>query len=243
MHPAGKVFMAIGVFILIGGVALIVIGGNNVEDFGEWDPEEKSAFSGTSGTTTFDYSGEDMIVMVRDNVRCDEFSMSMTNDTTDNFLTIECVEDGAHPIGWEDDPEGWYHMTTISYWDYNEGQYTIEANANYEIVPLWEVVGEEVGEAVGGLFQGAAGGMLVCCGGVVTIFGLILGLLVNNNQKTIIVQNGAMPGNTMMQANQTMVTQPVYQKSYAEVPVQPQTTMPQESTTSVWDQEEPKNPF
>ena len=184
-----------------------------------------------------------MIVMVRDNVRCDEFSMSMTNDTTDNFLTIECVEDGAHPIGWEDDPEGWYHMTTISYWDYNEGQYTIEANANYEIVPLWEVVGEEVGEAVGGLFQGAAGGMLVCCGGVVTIFGLILGLLVNNNQKTIIIQNGAMPGNTMMQANQTMVTQPVYQKSYAEVPVQPQTTMPQENTTSVWDQEEPKNPF
>ena len=235
--------MAIGVFVLIGGVVLMVIGGENIEDSGEWDPEEKSIFSGTSGSTTFDYSGEDVIVMVRDNVRCDEFSMSMTNDTIDNSLTIDCVEDGAQPIGWEDDPEGWYHMTTISYWDYNEGQYTIEANANYEIVPLWEVVGDELGEAVGGFFQGAAGVMLLCCGGVITAFGLILGLLVNNNQKTIIVQNGAMPGNTMMQANQTTVTQPVYQKSYADVPVQPQSTLPQEDAGAFWDQEQPKNPF
>ncbi len=235
--------MAIGVFVLVGGVVLMVIGGENIEDSGEWDPEKKSVFSGTSGTTTFDYSGEDMIVMVRDNVRCDEFSMSMTNDTIDNSLTIDCVEDGAQPIGWEDDPEGWYHMTTISYWDYNEGQYTIEANANYEIVPLWEVVEDELGEAVGGFFQGAAGVMLLCCGGVITAFGLILGLLVNNNQKTIIVQNGAMPGNTMMQANQTTVTQPVYQKSYADVPVQPQSTLPQEDAGAFWDQEQPKNPF
>ena len=221
----------------------MVIGGENIEDSGEWNPEKKSVFSGTSGTVTYDYSGEDMIVMVRDNVRCDEFSMSMTNDTIDNSLTIDCVEDGSQPIGWEDDPEGWYHMTTISYWDYNEGQYTIEANANYEIVPLWEVVEDELGEAVGGFFQGAAGVMLLCCGGVITAFGLILGLLVNNNQKTIIVQNGAMPGNTMMQANQTTVTQPVYQKSYADVPVQPQSTLPQEDAGAFWDQEQPKNPF
>ena len=235
--------MAIGVFVLIGGVALMVIGGNNVEDFGEWNPEEKSAFSGTSGTMTFDYNGDDMIVMVRDNVRCDEFSMSLTNDTSDNSLTVDCEEDGAYPIGWEDDPVGWYHMTTISSYDYNEGQYTIEANANYELVPLWEVVEDEIGEAVGGLFQGAAGGLLICCGGVISIFGLILGLLVNNNQKTIIVQNGAMPGNPMMQANQTMVTQPVYQKSYADVPVQPQTTMQQPQQEGFWNQDEPKNPF
>ena len=235
--------MAIGVFVLIGGVALMVIGGNNVEDFGEWNPEEKSAFSGTSGTMTFDYNGEDMIVMVRDDVRCDEFSMSMTNDTSDNSLTVDCEENGAYPIDWEDDPEGWYHMTTISSWDYNEGQYTIEANANYELVPLLEVLGDEIGEAVGGLFQGAAGGLLICCGGVISIFGLILGLLVNNNQKTIIIQNGAMPGNPMMQANQTMVTQPVYQKSYADVPVQPQTTMQEPQQEGFWNQDEPKNPF
>jgi len=235
--------MAIGVFVIIGGVVLMVIGGENIEDSGEWNPEKKSVFSGTSGTMTYDFSGEDMLVMVRDNVRCDEFSMSMTNDTSDNSLTIDCVEDGAQPSGWEDDPEGWYHMTTISYWDYNEGQYTIEANADYEIVPLWEVVGEELGEAVGGFFQGAAGVMLLCCGGVITAFGLILGLLVNNNQKTIIVQNGTMPGNTMMQANQTTVTQPVYQKSYADVPVQPQSTLPQEDAGAFWDQEQPKNPF
>ena len=243
MHPAGKIFMAIGVIVLLGGVGLMVIGGENIEDSGEWNPEKKSVFSGTSGTMTYDFNGDDMIVMVRDNVRCDEFSMSMTNDTSGNSLTIDCVEDGAQPIGWEDDPKGWYHMTTISYWDYNEGQYTIEANADYEIVPLWEIVGEELGEAVGGFMQGVAGFGVVCCGVVLAMFGLVLGLLVNNDQKTIIVQNGAMPGNTMMQANQTMLTQPVYQKSYADVPVQPQSTLPQEDAGAFWNQEEPKNPF
>ena len=67
-------------------------------------------------------------------------------------------------------------------------------------------------------------------------------MLFNNNQKTIIVQNGAMPGNTM-QVNQTTATQPVYQKSYADVPVQPQTTIQQPQQEGFWNQEEPKNPF
>ena len=86
--------------------------------------------------------------------------------------------------------------------------------------------------------------MGICCGVVVFAFGLILGLLVNNEQK-VIVQNTGMTMNnmTMQPSNQTTMTQPVYQKDYADVPVQPQTTMQQPQGDSFWSQEEPKNPF
>ncbi|HII50829.1 MAG TPA: hypothetical protein HA322_05815, partial [Candidatus Poseidoniaceae archaeon] len=70
---------------------------------------------------------------------------------------------------------------------------------------------------------------------------LILGLLVNNDQKTVIVQNGAMPSMTQY-TNQTMMTQPT--KEYADIPVQPQTTTTQQPQgEAFWDQEQPKNPF
>ena len=86
--------------------------------------------------------------------------------------------------------------------------------------------------------------MGVCCGVGIFGFGLILGLLVNNNQQKVIVQNTGMPmNNMMMQPNQTTMTQPVYQKNYADVPVQPQTTMQQPQGEGFWNQEEPKNPF
>lgn len=243
MHPVGKVFMGIGVFVILGGVLLMVVGGGNLEDSGQWNPEEKSDFSGSSGTSTFDYGGKDMIIMVRDNVRCDEFTITMSNSTSTIDLKEDCETDGQAPIGWEDDPSGWYHLASISSWEFSSGEYAIEASNEYEIVPMWQIIGEELGEAIGGFFQGAAGFMGVCCGIVVFAFGLILGLLANNEQK-VIVQNTGMPMNNMMtQANQTTMTQPVYQKNYADVPVQPQTTMQQPQGDNFWSQEEPKNPF
>ena len=35
MHTAGKIFIGIGIFVLLGGVLLMVIGGGNIEDAGE----------------------------------------------------------------------------------------------------------------------------------------------------------------------------------------------------------------
>ena len=245
MHPVGKVFMGVGVLVILGGVVLMVIGGENIDDSGEWNPVEKSDFSGSSGMSSYSYDGEDMIIMVRDNVRCDEFTITMSNSTDTIDLKDACEDNGKVPVGWEDDPSGWYHMASISSWDFNEGEYTIEANNDYEVVPLWTILGEELGEAVGGFFQGAAGFMGICCGVGVFGFGLILGLLVNNNEQKVIVQNTGMPMNNMMmqQPNQTMMTQPVYQKNYADVPVEPQTTIQQPQNEGFWNQEEPKNPF
>jgi len=230
MHPAGKIFVAIGVFVLLGGVVLMVIGGGNIEDAGEGfeSLEEFTLENATSGTLSVDD---------KDGYGDLGFSFWVKGDYTD--------DDGEGT--WDHCQSTTINITTVPEtnpeWDAGvDGDFYHEV---YGVIYEDEIIGEvleSLGEGVEGVFQGAAGVMLLCCGGVITIFGLILGLLVNNNQKTIIVQNGAMPGNAM-QANQTMVTQPVYQKSYADVPVQPQTTMQQPQQEGFWNQEEPKNPF
>ena len=245
MHPVGKVFMAIGILIAVGGGVMMAIGGSNIDDSGEWDVMEKSVWNGQSGTFNFEGDG-DYLVMVRDTVRCDSFELTITNTTSGDeefYDPDECTEDGTKPKGHEDDPEGWHDMGSTFF--VSNGEHEINASHQIYLVPLWEVVGEELGEAVGGFLQGLGGTMLLCCGGVVTIFGLILGLLANNEQK-VIIQGGAMPmGGQMVQGGQmtqTTMQQPVYQQ-VAQTPVQPQTTMQQPAEQSVWEQKSPENPF
>lgn len=245
MHPVGKVFMAIGILIAVGGGIMMAIGGSNVEDAGEWDVMEKSVWNGQTGTFNFEGDG-DYLVMVRDTVRCDSFELTITNTTSgvsESYENEECTEDGTKPLGYEDDPSGWYNLGIT--WKVSEGTHEINASHQIYLVPFWEVAGEEIGEAVGGFLQGLGGTMLLCCGGVVTIFGLILGLLANNEQK-VIIQGGAMPmGGQMIQGGQmtqTTMQQPVYQQ-VAQTPVQPQTTMQQPAEQSVWEQKSPENPF
>ena len=184
MHIAGKIFLGLGVLLLIGGGIMTIGGGSALEGAAEWDPEEKSEFSGAVGDSSYSYPGdwEDKLVMVRDDVRCDEFSFSMTNDTGENYAIVSCEEDGEKPWGWEDDPSGWYHMATISSWDYSKGDYTINANADYEIVDSWEVLGEVIGDAAGGL-MGLLGGIgIFGCGICSLILGGVLALALKEPQ-------------------------------------------------------------
>ena len=190
MHIAGKIFLGLGLLITLAGVGLTFAGGSTLSDAGEWDVEEKSDFSGTAGVTTYSFS-EEMIVMVSDDVRCDEFTFTMTNETGENSVTIDCEEDGEKPYGWGDDPEGWYHMATISPWNYNTGEYTIESNEDYELVPMWEVFGEEIGEAVGGFFAAAGGIGTACCGIFFLILGVIFALVLKEPKKTQITGPGS----------------------------------------------------
>ena len=190
MHIAGKIFLGLGLLITLAGVVLTIGGGSALSDVGDWDVEEKSDFSGTAGVTTYSFS-EEMIVMVSDDVRCDEFTFTMTNETGEDYVTIDCEEDGEKPYGWEDDPEGWYHMATISTWNYNAGEYTIESNEDYELVPMWEVLGEEIGEAVGGFFATAGGIGTACCGIFFILLGGIFALALKEPKKTQITGPGS----------------------------------------------------
>ena len=190
MHIAGKIFLGLGLLITLAGVVLTIGGGSSLSDAGDWDVEEKSEFSGTAGVTTYSFSDE-IIVMVRDDVRCDEFTFTMTNESGEDHVTIDCEEDGEKPIGWEDDPDGWYHMATISAWNYNAGEYTIESNEDYELVPMWEVLFDEVGEAVGGFFAAAGGVGTACCGIFFLLLGGIFALFLKDPKKTQITGPGS----------------------------------------------------
>ena len=190
MHIAGKIFLGLGLLITLAGVVLAIGGGSSLSDAGDWDVEEKSEFSGTAGVTTYSFSDE-IIVMVSDDVRCDEFTFTMTNESGEDHVTIDCEEDGEKPIGWEDDPDGWYHMATISAWNYNAGEYTIESNEDYELVNGWEVLFDEVGEAVGGLFAAAGGIGTACCGIFFLLLGGIFALVLKEPKKTQITGPGS----------------------------------------------------
>ena len=183
MHIAGKIFLGLGLLITLAGVGLTFAGGSSLSDAGDWDVLEKSDFSGTAGVTTYSFN-EEMIVMVSDDVRCDEFTFTMTNESGEDRVTINCEEDGEKPYGWEDDPDGWYHMATISTWNYNAGEYTIESNEDYQLVPMWEVLGEEIGEAVGGFFAAAGGIGIACCGIFFLLLGGIFALTLKEPKKT-----------------------------------------------------------
>ena len=192
MHIAGKIFLGLGLLITLAGIGLTFAGGSSISDAGDWDVEEKSDFSGTAGVTNYSFS-EEIIVMVSDDVRCDEFTFTMTNESGENHVTIDCEDDGEKPKGWEDDPDGWYHMATISLnsWNYNAGEYTIESNEDYELVPMWEVVFDEVGEAVGGFFAAAGGVGTACCGIFFLLLGGIFALFLKDPKKTQITGPGS----------------------------------------------------
>ena len=190
MHIAGKIFLGLGLLITLAGIGLTFAGGSSISDAGDWDVEEKSDFSGTAGVTNYSFS-EEIIVMVSDDVRCDEFTFTMTNESGEDHVTIDCEEDGEKPIGWEDDPDGWYHMATISAWNYNAGEYTIESNEDYELVNGWEVLFDEVGEAVGGIFATAGGIGTACCGIFFLLLGGIFALVLKEPKKTQITGPGS----------------------------------------------------
>ena len=189
MHVAGKVFLGLGAALLVLGVVMGGLGGSALDDVGEWEVEEKSEFSGTTGNSSYTYpGGMDKIVMVRDNVRCDEFTIDMTNQTGENHVKADCEDDGEKPWGWEDDPPGWYHMATIWSGDYDRGEYTIEASADYEIVDVWEILKEEGGEAVGGI-MGILGGVgLSGCGVCSLLLGGILAIALNDPKEATEIQ-------------------------------------------------------
>jgi hypothetical protein len=107
----------------------------------------------------------------------------MTDESGEDHVIIECEEDGEKAEGWEDDPDGWYHMATISTWNYTAGEYTIESNEDYQLVPMWELLGEEVGEAVGGFFAAVGGIGAACCGILFMLLGGIFALTLKTPQK------------------------------------------------------------
>ena len=188
MHVAGKVFLGIGAVLLVLGLVMAGLGGNALDDVGDVDVEAKTVWSGEGGTFTYD--GRDtLMVFVPDTVRCDEFTITFSNESGNTTTKMDgCTEDGSAPEGYEDDPDGWYHMGTFGWEKESAGDYTLEANTEVNLLPMWEVVGEELGEAAGGI-MGILGGVgLSGCGVCSLLLGGILAILLKDPKDPTLIQ-------------------------------------------------------
>ena len=74
-------------------------------------------------------------------------------------------------------------MATIWGWEYEEGEYNINSSADYELVDMWSVVGDKIGEAVSGVAGLLGGSFIACCGFVFIILGGIFALTLKTPQK------------------------------------------------------------
>ena len=187
MHVAGKVFLGLGVVIMLLGAVMTWSGGSSMDDVGDVDVEGKTVWNGQSGTFYYDDSDE-IMVFVKDTVRCDEFSVTIINESGgDAYEADECTSDGSKPSGYGDDPAGWYHMGTFG-WDQRKGDFDIEASHEIHLLPLWEVLGEEIMEGVGGFLTAAGGVSLVGCGACFALLGGILAAVLNDPKDAMQIQ-------------------------------------------------------
>ena len=273
MHTVGKVFMAIGLVVLIFGGILLAVGSSNVDEgVGSLEEESWALERVTSGSIEIiDDDGKGEIgfsIFIEGTYEdingdsvwdfCEEFDQSEgqtdfttthSEDTTNSF-DYACSTDWD----WENErQEGSKILVKIgdSAEEYTNGTATVTCASacwvQYDDKVLEDVL-DDLGQAAGGFLQAGAGSLLLCCGGVFVVFGLILGLTIGEGgQKITVIQQGGMPmGGQMMQGGQmvqqTTMQQPVYQQ-VAQTPVQPQTTMQQPAEQTVWDQKSPENPF
>ena len=193
MHIAGKIFLGLGLLITLAGVVLTIGGGSALSDVGDWDVEGKSQFDGPDGT--WEHNGMDwMIIYVSDDVDCETFSVTYTNETGATgysedepfFNKEECNADGT--AGTDDDPSGYY---SVGEFRGEAGEYTVDGTHEFYTVGAFEVLGEEGLEAVGGFFAAAGGIGTACCGIFFLLLGGIFALVLKEPKKTQITGPGS----------------------------------------------------
>ena len=195
MHIAGKIFLGLGLLITLAGVVLTITGASTVSDVaeGDWDVEGKSQFDGPDGT--WEHNGMDwMIIYVSDVVDCETFSITYTNETGATgysedepfFNKEECNTDGT--AGSDDDPSGYY---SVGEFRGEAGEYTVDGTHEFYTVGALEVLFEEGGEAVTGIFAAVGGIGTACCGIFFILLGGIFALVLKEPKKTQIAGPGS----------------------------------------------------
>ena len=188
MHVAGKVFLGLGAVLLLLGIVMAGLGGNALEEVGDVDVEAKTVWSGQDGVFTYD-GMDTLMVFVPDTVRCDEFTITFSNESGNTTTKMDrCTEDGSAPEGYADDPDGWYHMGTFGWEGESAGDYTLNANTEVNLLPLGEVLLEELGEAAGGFLTILGGVGLSGCGVCFLVLGGILALALNDPKDATQIQ-------------------------------------------------------
>ena len=192
MHIAGKIFLVLGLLITLAGGVMTIGGGSALSDVGEWDVEGKSQFDGPDGT--WEHAGLDwMIIYVSDDVDCEAFSITYTNETGATgynedepfFNKEECNTDGT--AGVDDDPSGYY---SVGEFRGAAGEYTVDGTHEFYTVGLGDILLEEGGEAVGGFFAALGGATTACCGVFFLLLGGVFAVVLKEPKKMQITESG-----------------------------------------------------
>ena len=178
MHVAAKVTLGIGVGMLVLGILLGGLGARGVGSATDWSVEEEAVWSGSSGVHEHtDAQDGVLLIFVRDEVRCDEFTLNVSVIEGDSdekvwYTAGWCTEDGRLPVGYEDDPDGWLHMGEVRGLE-SGGSYEFVSEDNLVAIPEG-VIREIIESVVGGFFGALGGGSCACCGLLIMLLGLIL---------------------------------------------------------------------
>ena len=178
MHVAAKVTLGIGVGMLVLGILLGGLGARGVGSATDWSVEEEAVWSGSSGVHEHtDAQDGVLLIFVRDEVRCDEFTLNVSVIEGDSdekvwYTAGWCTEDGRLPVGHEDDPDGWLHMGEVRGLE-SGGSYEFVSEDNLVAIPEG-VIREIIESVVGGFFGALGGGSCACCGLLIMLLGLIL---------------------------------------------------------------------
>ena len=178
MHVAAKVTLGIGVGMLVLGILLGGLGARGVGSATDWSVEEEAVWAGSSGVHEHtDAQDGVLLIFVRDEVRCDEFTLNVSviegdSDEKGWYTAGWCTEDGRLPVGYEDDPDGWLHMGEVRGLE-SGGSYEFVSEDNLVAIPEG-VIREIIESVVGGFFGALGGGSCACCGLLILLLGLIL---------------------------------------------------------------------
>ena len=178
MHVAAKVTLGIGVGMLVLGILLGGLGARGVGSATDWSVEEEAVWSGSSGVHEHtDAQDGVLLIFVRDEVRCDEFTLNVSVIEGDSdekvwYTAGWCTEDGRLPVGYEDDPDGWLHMGEVRGLE-SGGSYEFVSEDDLVAIPEG-VIREIIESVVGGFFGALGGGSCACCGLLIMLLGLIL---------------------------------------------------------------------
>lgn len=192
MNNWAKVTIGLGVVFLLVGAVMTALGGAGAGTAIDWDPEENAVWMATDGVYSHgSHEDNSLIVMVRDDVACDEFTLTIVledgSESDVKYVADDCTEDGVLPQGHADDPDGWHHLGWIYNLE-NETAYFIDASHESALVLPEELFGEIFGNflgALGGIFGGAS---CLCCGVIFLVLGIILAFAIKDPKKQTQIQ-------------------------------------------------------
>lgn len=181
MHTATKVMLILGGVLTVIGIVMWVGGAAALE----FDPIGDSEWEGKSGT--FDGESDIWYGAYAEASSCDDITYSVTDSDGDEVVTsdegdwgyVEC-DDSTYA------EDGYIYLGS---WDSSiyPAPYSVSSSETIYIADI----GEELGEAGGGILAILGSWGLLCCGGFFLLLGGIFALTLKEGGDTVVVVNQA----------------------------------------------------